>query len=95
MPNIAETEYFFTSSEGKTPIHVREWTPDCDLNGVVQISHGINEYIGRYEDFARYLASKALPSSATTTSATAGACSPPSAWATSPTMTAGSARLTI
>ena len=58
MPNIAETEYFFTSSEGKTPIHVREWTPDCDLNGVVQISHGINEYIGRYEDFARYLASK-------------------------------------
>ena len=58
MPNIAETEYYFTSSEGKTPIHVREWTPDCDLNGVVQISHGINEYIGRYEDFARYLASK-------------------------------------
>ena len=42
MPNIAETEYYFTSSEGKTPIHVREWTPDCDLNGVVQISHGIN-----------------------------------------------------
>lgn len=58
MPNIAETEYYFTSSEGKTPIHVREWTPDCDLNGVVQISHGINEYIGRYEPFARYLASK-------------------------------------
>lgn len=58
MPNIAESEYFFTSSEGKTPIHVREWTPDCDLNGVVQISHGINEYIGRYEHFARYLASK-------------------------------------
>lgn len=58
MPNIAETEYYFTSSEGKTPIHVREWTPDCDLNGVVQISHGINEYVGRYEPFARYLASK-------------------------------------
>lgn len=58
MPNIAESEYYFTSSEGKTPIHVREWTPDCDLNGVVQIAHGINEYIGRYEPFARYLASK-------------------------------------
>lgn len=58
MPNIAETEYFFTSSEGKTPIHVRKWEPDCDLNGVVQLSHGINEYIGRYETFARYLASK-------------------------------------
>ena len=58
MPNIAESEYFFTSSEGKTPIHVRVWEPDCDLNGVVQLAHGINEYIGRYEPFARYLASK-------------------------------------
>ena len=58
MPNIAESTYFFTSSEGKTPIHVRVWEPDCDLNGVVQLVHGINEYIGRYEDFARYLAGK-------------------------------------
>ena len=58
MPNIAESEYFFTSSEGKTPIHVRVWEPDCDLNGVVQLAHGINEYIGRYEPFARFLASK-------------------------------------
>ena len=58
MPNIAESEYFFTSSEGKTPIHVRVWEPDCDLNGVVQLAHGINEYIGRYEPFARQLASK-------------------------------------
>ena len=58
MPNIAETEYYFTSSEGKTPIHVRVWEPDCDLNGVVQLAHGINEYIGRYEPFARQLASK-------------------------------------
>ena len=58
MPNIAESEYTFLSSEGKTPIHVREWLPDCDLNGVVQLSHGICEYAGRYERFARYLASK-------------------------------------
>ena len=58
MPNIAEREYFFTSTEGKTPIHVRVWEPDCDLNGVVQIAHGINEYIGRHEHFARFLASK-------------------------------------
>ena len=58
MPNIAESEYFFTSNEGKTPIHVRVWEPDCDLNGVVQISHGICEYAGRYESFARFLASK-------------------------------------
>ena len=58
MPIITENNYTFTSADGATPIHVREWVPDCDINGVVQIAHGINEYIGRYEHFARYLASK-------------------------------------
>lgn len=58
MPIITENNYTFTSADGATPIHVREWVPDCDINGVVQISHGINEYIGRYADFARFLASK-------------------------------------
>ncbi len=58
MPLIAENEYTFTSSDRITQVHVREWIPDCDINGVVQISHGISEYIGRYTDFARFLASK-------------------------------------
>lgn len=58
MPIITENEYTFTSADGKTPIHVREWVPDCDINAVVQISHGICEYAGRYSHFARYLASK-------------------------------------
>ena len=58
MPIITENDYTFTSADGATPIHVREWVPDCDINGVVQLSHGINEYIGRYADFARFLASK-------------------------------------
>ena len=58
MPIITENEYTFLSSNGETPIHVREWVPDCDINGVVQIAHGICEYAWRYEGFARYLASK-------------------------------------
>lgn len=58
MPFIDENEYTFLSSNHITPIHVREWVPECDINGVVQLCHGINEYIGRYESFARYLASK-------------------------------------
>ena len=58
MPMITENNYTFRSADGVTPIHVREWVPDCDINGVVQIAHGINEYIGRYADFARFLASK-------------------------------------
>lgn len=58
MAKVFEREYTFTSSDFKTPIHVHEWEPDCDYNGVVQISHGIAEYIDRYSDFARALASK-------------------------------------
>ena len=51
MPIITENNYTFTSADGATPIHVREWVPDCDINGVVQLAHGINEYIGRYAAF--------------------------------------------
>lgn len=58
MPLITENEYTFLSTNGVNQIHVHEWEPDCDLNGVVQISHGICEYIERYSDFARFLASK-------------------------------------
>lgn len=58
MPIITDSEYYFTSSDGFHQIHVREWTPDCDINGVIQLVHGISEYVGRYEAFARFLASK-------------------------------------
>lgn len=58
MAFVNENEFTFKSSDLFTDIHVHEWIPDCDLNGVVQISHGVNEYVERYSDFARYLASK-------------------------------------
>lgn len=58
MPIIDENEYTFMSADGKTPIHVHEWVPDCDLNGVIQIAHGVSEYIERYERFARFMAAK-------------------------------------
>ncbi|MEG1632597.1 MAG: alpha/beta hydrolase [Oscillospiraceae bacterium] len=58
MPIISENEYTFTSADRITQIHVHEWIPDCDINGVVQLVHGIAEYIERYEGFARFLAAK-------------------------------------
>lgn len=58
MAFVSENEFTFKSSDLMTDIHVHEWIPECDLNGVVQICHGVNEYIERYGDFARYLASK-------------------------------------
>ena len=50
------SEYYFPSSDGRTLIHVNQWTPnDRAIRGVVQIAHGVAEYGGRYAPFARYL----------------------------------------
>ena len=50
------SEYFFPSSDGRTLIHVNQWTPaGREIAGVVQIAHGVAEYGRRYEPFARFL----------------------------------------
>lgn len=50
------SEYFFPSNEGKTLIHVTQWTPvGREAAGVVQIAHGVAEYGARYAPFAQYL----------------------------------------
>ena len=50
-------EFYFLSSDGKNQVHVQEWLPDSGLpRGVVQLVHGIAEYVGRYHDFACFLA---------------------------------------
>lgn len=56
MTLITDNEYTYTSSDGMTPIRVREWIPDGKITGVFQIAHGVAEYIDRYADFARFLA---------------------------------------
>ena len=50
------SEFYFPSSDGQTLIHVNQWTPvSTPPRGVVQIAHGVAEYGGRYEAFARFL----------------------------------------
>lgn len=47
---------FFESSDGKTVVYWNLWTPDDKpVVEVLQITHGMCEYIDRYEDFALYL----------------------------------------
>ena len=54
-----QSEYFFPSSDGKTLVHVNQWTPaDRNILGVVQIAHGVAECGQRYEPFARYLCAR-------------------------------------
>lgn len=50
------TDFHIKSSDGKTELHCRKWIPDGPVKGVVQIVHGVAEYIERYHDFASFLA---------------------------------------
>ena len=48
-------EFFYPSSSGKTQIHAVRYTPDGEIKAVLQISHGMVEFIERYEEFAQFL----------------------------------------
>ena len=53
---VIASEFYFPSSDGRTLIHVNQWTPlGGPVAGVVQIAHGVAEYGARYEPFARFL----------------------------------------
>ncbi len=54
------TEGFtFLSKDGKTTVHAVKWMPDSgEFHAILQITHGMVEYIKRYEPFAEYLTKK-------------------------------------
>ncbi|MBQ8742799.1 MAG: lysophospholipase [Clostridia bacterium] len=51
---------YFESSNGTSRIHYCIWTPDSPPRAIVQIVHGMCEYIERYDTFARFLVSKGI-----------------------------------
>lgn len=53
-------EFTFLSSDNKTDIHVLYYIPEGEVKAILQISHGMVEYIERYENFAEYLNSKGI-----------------------------------
>ena len=48
--------FTYLSSDGTTKIHAVEWTGDGPVIGVLQIVHGMQEFIERYDHFARWMA---------------------------------------
>lgn len=52
-----EQEFRFPSSDGIHSCHARVWLPEGTPRAVVQLVHGVSEHIGRYDRFARWLAS--------------------------------------
>ncbi len=53
---MRKEEFYFDSRTGTDKIHAVRYTPDDgQVKGVVQIIHGMAEYIERYEEFAAFL----------------------------------------
>lgn len=48
--------YFtYPSKDNQTNIHAIEWKPSCQVKAVVQIIHGMVEFMDRYDRFANFL----------------------------------------
>jgi len=57
---MAKREFTFPSTDGRTKIHAIEWVPEQKVKAVLQIAHGMVEYIDRYDEFATYLADRGV-----------------------------------
>ena len=57
---MSREEFFMPSKDGQTKLHGYVWTPDGEPAAVLQLVHGMSEYIGRYDAFARYLNSRGI-----------------------------------
>lgn len=54
--NYIHKDITFPSSDGKNTIHAELFIPsDNNIRGVVQVSHGMMDYVGRYKGFAEAL----------------------------------------
>ncbi len=51
----APKEFTYPSADGVHQIHAYLWLPEGEPKGVVQLVHGICEYMLRYDPFARFL----------------------------------------
>lgn len=53
---MKKEEFYFDSRDNGTKLHAVRWMPDSEnVAGIVQIVHGMAEYVERYEELAAYL----------------------------------------
>lgn len=58
---INKEEFYFDSRDGEHKIHAIKWIPEVEKPVcILQIVHGMSEYIDRYDDFANYLAERGI-----------------------------------
>ena len=53
---MKKSEVYLPSNDGKNQLHTVIWEPDTEYpRAILQIVHGMCEYVDRYDDFANYL----------------------------------------
>lgn len=57
---VKKEEFTFDSRDGQSKIHAVRWVPEGKVVCILQIVHGMAEYIERYEDLAQYLGEKGI-----------------------------------
>lgn len=51
-------EFYYKSQDGMTDIHAIKWIPDKQPTAILQIVHGMVEFVERYNEFAEFLKDK-------------------------------------
>ena len=54
---MSKNNFIYKSNDGVTNINAVKWNIDSP-KAVIQIAHGVTEYIDRYDEFANYLNEK-------------------------------------
>ena len=57
---VRKEELTFKSRDRQTTLHAIRWIPDGEPVAILQIIHGMQEYIDRYDEFANFLAEKGI-----------------------------------
>lgn len=57
---VKKEEFTFDSRDGKTKLHAVRWVPEGKVVCIIQIVHGMAEYVERYEALAQYLGEKGI-----------------------------------
>lgn len=57
---VKKEEFTFDSRDGQSKIHAVRWVPEGKVVCILQIVHGMAEYIERYEELAQYLGERGV-----------------------------------
>ena len=57
---VRKEELTYKSRDRQSTIHAIKWIPEGQPVALLQIIHGMQEYIDRYDEYARYLAEKGI-----------------------------------